>query len=212
MGISKVRSAPTFVLSKTPSTAKVSKSAVYVLSVPPPVLKARSVDAYALAQALSFGYVRTIDAYALANVVDPITFSFKGAAALLRAINKQYKTTLTTDDVRFGDPVVLDTGEYDTGVDLIAKPAFAYGGRHRFRYSRFDIATVFAAAGYDLPAGNQTTIHERLTAINAYAGLALEARDVVNATVAADAKQLTLTIAATSYLYKPGTSVTLVKV
>jgi hypothetical protein len=135
----------------------------------------------------------------------------KGDVALLTAVNKEYVKELTVDQVFFENPRALaDDARYNSKVSMKPKPGFPYSGSMEFRYNRWPIVDAFQ--GLDtttLPAGNQTTVHARLAAINAAFGRNFATYDVVNSPVAANATAITLTVASTSFLFLPGTSITI---
>lgn len=203
-----LRNAQIYAAQTVPGQMTLRNAQIYAAVVSPPTLEVRNATAYALASQPPAATLRNVTAYALYTPSSLAYLRMKGATALLTAINKEHSKTITTDQVSFGDPEVLTGNQYNTRVAMIAKPTYSYSGQMLFRYDRFKIADLFVDQQLDLPAGNQTTIHARLPAVNAAFNCNLEARDIVDGPVAANATSITLTVAATSHLFLPGTQIT----
>jgi hypothetical protein len=152
--------------------------------------------------------VRTLLGYAMVAKKDTSFFALKGVAALLKAINYEHKLTLTEAQVSFGDPTV-ETEFYDTGVVLTARSTWLYSGSKKLVYNRFTLADAFEGKSLLKPDGAFTTTHDWLPKINEVFGLQLEPRDIVLASVPANQPWMILRTAPTSYLYRPGSLVTL---
>lgn len=206
-------------------TTSIKTLAAYAITPPLANTSVRTVAAYAIVAEASTAHVRKIAGLAL---LDPAAkadvrkisgvaliadiprdyLKMKGATALLTAINKEHSKTYTTAQVSFNNPSSIVDMTYNTSVPMIPAPDWLYSGQMVFRYNRYDLAELLGY-GKPLPAGNQTTIHARLPAINAQFLCNLEPRDVVDGPVSATATGLTLKIAATSYLFNPGSEVRL---
>jgi hypothetical protein len=187
---------------------KLRNTPIYVAVQPPAKADVRKVSGYALVTPPVQALVRKISGYALLSPV-PITYlRMKGATALLTAINKEHNKTLTTAQVSFGDPSAAVSEKYNAQVAMIPNPTWDYGGQMVFRYTRYPLGNAFDSANPAMPAGSQTTVHGRLAAINATYNLNLETRDIVDGPVSASATGFVLTAASTSYLFVPGSKVT----
>lgn len=198
----------------------------YALIKPIPDAVLREFTAYALTKPIADASIREFTGYALVNppldatlreftgyaLVAPINrthFANKGEVSLLNMINKQYGMKLTATDVSFSAGRDFADSTYNSKIDLVAKSSFTHKGTMTFRYNRFNLERAFTGMGLSLPSGNQTTIHERLPAINTAYGIALQPEDIVDATISSTATSLTLEIKSGSRLYVPGTKVTL---
>ena len=207
----KLRNAPQYVAALHPGVFKLRSAPMYVAVQSPPDLDVRNVRAYALAVPDVDITVRKLSAYALVQP-SPVTYlALRGDVALLQAVNKEHGKTLTDAQVYFENARVLaNDGRYNSQVTMKPKEGFLYSGSMTFRYNRFPLNDFFAAQDTSvLPAGNQTTIHARLPAINAAFGCNLATTDVVDGPVAADAQAITLTVASGSFLFSPGSQSTI---
>lgn len=172
-------------------TVNIRNLRALIVTRPEPVIELRKISAYLMVRPAPVAYLKQ-----------------PGQIALLSAINKQYVKTLTTNEVSFNDPVGISDPTFNCKVTMVAKDASNFSGDMTFRYNRFRLDEMIGSDTIDNPAGTQTTIHGRLTAINAANNCNLEARDVVNGTVASNTTGFMLTIASTSHLFTPGSQVT----
>lgn len=181
----------------------------YVISAESPTAQVRTVSGLALIEPTAKLDVRKIYGLALIADIPREYLKMKGATALLTAINKEHSKSLTTAQVSFLDPsAIVGDITFNASVPMIPAADWLYSGQMVFRYNRYDLVELLGT-GKPLPTGNQTTIHERLPAINAQFLCNLEPRDVVDGPVSSSATGLTLKIAATSYLFVPGSQVRL---
>lgn len=204
-----LRNAQLYAAQTTPVVANVRNMPIYAAVQSPPVLEVRSTPAYLLYTANPEVTVRNVTAYALYAPVAVSYLKMKGSVALLTAINKEHGKSITAAQVTFGNPTPLANNQFNTTVAMTAAEDWKYSGDMVFRYDRYPLEYLFIGQQLNLPAGNQTTIHARLPGINAAFGCNLETRDVVNGPVAANATGFVLTVANTSHLFLPGTTVTL---
>ena len=209
----KLRNAPLYVGVLAPPQLKLRNAPVYVAIQAMPTVEVRTVRAYALAQPAVDINVRTLRAYALIAPPPKGYLSTNGAVALLAAVNKQYGKTLTDAQVFFENPrAFAGDDRYNSKVTMKPQASFPYAGTMEFRYNRWLLSDAFIGSDTTvLPAGNQTTVHARLPAINAAFGCNLATTDVVNAAVAANATTIVLVAASTSFLFTPGSTVTIGK-
>lgn len=203
----KLRNAPMYAGVPYPAVVKLRNSVMYAAVQSPPVMIIRDVRAYALAEPLASSYYRNFRAYALVGPLPLDYLKMKGSVALLTAINKEHKKSITAEQVSFGDPTSITDPVYNSSVPMIAAPGWLYSGQMVFRYNRYRIDQMLETENPAKPAGTATTIHGRLAGINAAFGCNLEPRDVVDGVVAANTTGFRVTIASTSHLFIPGSSV-----
>jgi hypothetical protein len=207
----KLRNAPLYVGALNPGQLKLRNAPVYVAIQSMPTIDIRNVRAFALTQPAVDVTLRKVRAYALVHP-SPVTYlSMKADVALLTAVNKEHGKNFTESQVFFENPRALaGDARYNSKVSMKPQPTYPYSGSMEFRYNRWPIADAFQGLDTStLPAGNQTTVHARLAAINAAFGRNFATYDVVNSPVAANATAVTLTVASTSFLFTPGTSITI---
>lgn len=188
--------------------SKIRDVAVYGIVPQPAMVDVRQVHGYAMVEDPALVNVRTLFGYAMVAPFVTKYFGFKGVEALLKAINLEHGTAILPDQITFGDPSV-ETEFFDTGVVVTPVTTWLYSGTQKFLYNRFALPEAFAGKPMTKPAGAFTTTHAWLPTINTTFGLQLEPRDIVLRNIPANQAYLVLEVAATSYLYRPGSKVTL---
>ncbi|MCO6704719.1 hypothetical protein [Streptomyces sp. CHB9.2] len=182
---------------------------VYAIVAEAPGVEARSVSMFVLEEVAPYVEVRTITALVLEAQVPPSLFSsLNGLETLRLAIKKELGVAVTDSLATFGNPVVV-SGGYNSAVTLTAAPNSDFMGTVSIQYNRFKLEEAFKGKNTAQVIGAATSVHGRLAAINAFFGLKLEPRDVVDKPLVPDTPGFTLVAATTSYLFKPGTSVTI---
>lgn len=206
---SPIRSLQAYVITPPPVESRVRQVNAYAITGQPVISELRKISGVVLYEDAPIAVVRTIYGLALIADVSKTYLKMKGAVALLTAINKEHGKTLTAVQVSFADPAPSDDPSFNTTVAMLPAPDWLYSGQMVFRYERYALEELFRNESLTLPVGNQTTVHERLAGVNSAFGCNLEPRDVVDGPVAANATGFTLTVASTSYLFLPGTSIRL---
>jgi len=206
-----LRSADVYVATKPVPTIEIRKATAYILATVVDPLTIRKVNGYALTTSQDPIDIRRISGYALTDQVKRPSFALSGIVALLAAINKEKSVSLTLDTVSFANPTVnpTTTDYLNTYIKVSAKRASGYQGDYTFNYHRFLLSEAFEGQTLSLPATVGSTIWATLAAINTKYGLKLEQSDIVNGAIANGATGFTLTVAATSIYYQPGTTVVL---
>lgn len=184
---------------------------VYAAVAPPGTAAVRSATAYVLSDDIRGLGIRQATNYILGCVNGKPAFNTDGPTALLNAINREYGKQFLSTHLSFGNPSARSASdiEFNTTVTATASATSGFAGTFDFRYSRFSLATGFAGKTLSMPAGMGNSIHNSLAVINAQFGLALAQRDLVDAPITNGATGVLLTVASTSYLYTPGTTVQL---
>lgn len=171
----------------------------------------RTLVGFALEPVTGSSQIRTLLGFALESIKDPLPdFTLEGPAALLKAINRENAQKWTTEHVSLDAPRAL-TGDtrFNTTCLVRAKAASGYSGSYTIRYNRFDLLVGTlgkALTGYTPTEG---TVYGQLAAINTFLGLKLTEADLTDAPVASGARTVTLTVKEGSYLFIPGSSITL---
>lgn len=204
-----LRVAPTYALVETKVELQLRAAPTYALIADPDRADIRSVRLYAALKTPEVSDVRSVRMYAIVKASPIEKLRLDGATTLLAAINTEHSKTLTFDQISFNDPVNIVDLNYNSKVTLVAAHDFMYSGTMDMRYNRFDLIDLFQGLSLTLPTDTVTTIHGRLAKINTTFDCNLKPRDVVDGPVAANATSLTLTVASGSFLFIPGTKVTL---
>jgi hypothetical protein len=134
-----------------------------------------------------------------------------GAQAILNLVNSEAKQVFTTSQISIGAPAASTAvPNTNTVIEVSALAGSGYSGEVNLYYSRINVANVFASTQFLLPAiTSATTKSALIPAINTAYGTYLVPTDIVDGPVPAGTTSITLTIAAGSYVYIPGTQVTL---
>lgn len=173
--------------------------------MPTPV-KLGSLQGYALVAPAVALKVGAVQGYALVRTPNTPNFTLSGKAALLAAMNKQYKSAFTDTQVSFGNPQALvNDPDYNTSTLLSTNRTSGYSDNKTMRYNRVDFALAMVGKDTALPTtGMGSTVFASLTAINTKYGLALTTEDVIDGPVSGTGT--TIVAANTSWLYQPGTT------
>lgn len=136
----------------------------------------------------------------------------KASETLISAILATASTAgkaVTAADFTLEDPVAI-TGTKNTSVKATASNLDAVSGTQTFRYDRKTIASAgyLFTAPIETGSGN-TSVLAQLAKINALTGIVFEARDLVDTPIADGDNQVTLVAASTSYVFIPGTTLTI---
>ncbi|MNZ78399.1 hypothetical protein D3C78_969680 [compost metagenome] len=202
----KVRSSPTYVLLEAEKLSKVRSAEAYALVQESPGTSLRKVQGFTLESPIPDAKIRRIVGFSLESVTPTSLFSnLNGLETLRAAIKKEMGVTVTDALATFGDPQpAIDS--YNTRVVLTAVSTSEYSGTMGIRYNRFPLEEAFKGKNTSQVIGAATSIHGRLAAINAFFGLKLEPRDVVDKALLPDTPGFTLRVASTSYLYVPNST------
>lgn len=188
-----LRTAPIYALVSTPIEGQVRSLRFYALIQPPAQVNLRSVRNFAVVRKPPYAALK-----------------MEGITAILTQINREHGKTLTVDQVSVSNPSAGAVDDpYNSKVTLTASASSPYFGDMTIRYDRHDISNVIYPSGPSMPVDDTTTIHARLAKLNAKYGTNLLPRDVVDGPVAANATSYKLVAASTSYLFNPGSELTL---
>lgn len=173
-------------------------------------LKLRKITGYAATAIASSASVREINGLALVKPVFYPPFHQPSLKGLLDTINHQHGTRFVEGDLQFGPPSVLSQDFYfNSKLTVVASDFSGFSGEILFRYNRAAISKAFFRKDMTALKTFGSSVVASLPAINAKYALNLQASDVVDGPVTAGATTLKLTMAATSYYYLPGSTVTL---
>jgi hypothetical protein len=202
-----LRNAPTYAVTTEPQRINLRNAPVYAVTKDAPGVAVRSLDLSVLETVPPEVMMRSLDALVMEGVVPSSLFStLNGLETLRAAIKKELGVVVNDALATFGNPLV-NTGAYNTRVILTANPASEFGGTVALQYTRFPLSEAFKGKDTSQVVGAATTLHGRLAAINAFYGLKLEPRDVVDRVLVPDTKSFTLRITNDSYLYAPNSTV-----
>ena len=178
----------------------------YVLATPPAPASLRSIQGYAMGQPATSLALKGIQGYAAAPF-NKLPAGVTAAVALMNLILAKAKNNRTANQFTL-DPVELGTRtDYDSKVKLTALPVSLLQGSMYWHYNRIPLARIPDLSGVVI--GGVLTVNELLTKISTAAGFTLSVGDFVNDAIPAGAVEITLTAAATSYIWQPGTQVQL---
>ncbi|MNQ77659.1 hypothetical protein D3C85_925430 [compost metagenome] len=97
---------------------------------------------------------------------------------------------------------------YDTKVLLTAQPSALLAGSMYWHYNRAPMSKLSSAGNIaGIVIGAAANVHALISAINTATGMALTTADLVNDPIVAGSVEVTITAAATSYIFQPGSTV-----
>lgn len=134
------------------------------------------------------------------------------SAAILALVNSEAKSPFTSSQISIGEPAASNAVAFaNTTVVVTALPGSGYLGTCNLYYSRIPVSSVFVTTTQWLLGSitTATTLSALLPQINTLYGTYLDVTDIVDQPVPVGTTKLTITIAATSYVYQPGTQVQL---
>jgi len=202
-----LRNAPAYAAIPVEQKINLRNAPVYAIVAETPAAQIRSTSMFVLAETPPYVDLRKVSVFVLEAAVSPSLFSsLNGLETLRLAIKKELGVVVTDALATFGNPVAITSG-YNTAVTLAANPNSDFQGTVTIQYNRFKLEEAFKGKNTSQVIGGATSIHGRLAAINAFFGLKLEPRDVVDRTLLPDTPGFTLRVANTSYLYQPGTTI-----
>lgn len=170
----------------------------------------RSVLGYVVQNTPVGGTLRNIQGYA-AQSVPALQKPIGGNTSLYTFINIASTFKWTTTNSALGSPVSDDSvAGVNTSIVLTARPVSGYKGSLVLRYRRRDLLDAFQSqqAVIQSPSAD-TSVHALLGTINTAYGYELTTSDLEDTAVLAGATSLTLVVASGSYMFVPGTQITL---
>jgi len=177
---------------------------VYAIEQAPAQVVARAITGHMLVDDPRHALLRAITGVALTELARAPDFSVAGPVALLAAINREFKLTLTAAQVKFQAVATLSHPFFNTVVTLAPLHGFPYAGSFQLQYRRYSLPTAFAGKDVGNFTTASATIHGALSDINSAFGLALTAADVVDGPISGG---FTLVAATTSLWFVPGTQI-----
>jgi hypothetical protein len=184
--------------------AKVSNVQGYVLMIPPAPVRLREVRGYVMgAPPLSIN-LRSVAGYAMATYI-PLPKGQTFATALMTMILARAKSVRPATHFNLGAVEVGDVVGYNSKVKLTPTALAQLSGEMYFHYNR-----VYMNRMPDLSSvvvGSETTTHALISKINTLTGMQLTVADIVDEPIDSEATVVSIKAAATSYLFVPGTSV-----
>lgn len=178
----------------------------YALTIPPAPMAAKSVAGYVMGVPATSPSLKSVLGYAM-GAYNKLPAGVTAASALMSMILAKAKNNRTANQFTL-DPVELGTRtDYDSKVKLTALPVSLLQGSMYWHYNRIPLARIPDLSGVVI--GGVLTVNELLTKISTAAGFTLSVGDFVNDAIPAGAVEITLTAAATSYIWQPGTQVQL---
>lgn len=176
-------------------------------------LTLRNIQGYAFEIVPPSVTLRSFQGYAFETALQAIPMSKTGDLSMYDLINnnRSVTTTFSATNTTLGSPTALsqpDANGHNTSVVLSAKPGFGYAGSITFYYKRRPISDLSPASLSLGTIAADTSIHALLATINSKYGWSITAQDVVDAPVSAGALGVILNAADASWLFIPGTQIT----
>lgn len=192
----------------TRPTAPVNLASVqgYALANPPAPVQLRDIRGYAMVTLPAQIQLRSISGYAMV----PFGYLPKGqtpAQALMAMILLQSRTSRPATHFSL-DPVEVGTETgYDSKVKVTPTAAALLSGEMYFHYNRVPMNRMASLS--TIVIGSAANVHALIPQINTLTGMQLTTGDLVNDNIPAGSPEITITAAATSYLFTPGTQIQL---
>lgn len=178
----------------------------YALAIPPAPSAVRSIQGYAMGQPATSLALKGIQGYAM-QPYNKLPVGVTAAVSLMAQILAKGKNNRGANQFTL-DPVEVGTRTgYDSKAKLTALPISLLQGSMYWHYNRISLVRI-----PDLSAvviGGMLTVNDLLPKISTAIGFTVVAGDFVNDAIPAGAVEITLTAAATSYIWQPGTQVQL---
>lgn len=155
--------------------------------------------------------VRQLIGHAWAEDTSKPLPNLAGQTALLNLINANSNRTFTLSQISLDVPAVATASPYgNTSVVVSALGPSNLSGAVTVFYNRQPISRALGGGGWPFSAiSSATTISALLPQINTFFGTTLVAADIVDGAVAAGASSVIITIASGSYMFIPGSTMTL---
>lgn len=200
----KIANVQGYALTRPAIGAKLANIQGYALMYPPAPIRLRSVGGYAMvALPLSIN-LRSINGYAMVPFQGlPLGQTF--SAALIALILRLSKIVRPASHFNLGAVEVGDVTGYNSKVKLTPTPTALLSGEMYFHYNRVYMNRMASLSAIVIGAAANT--HALIAQINTLTGMVLTTADIVNDVIPAGAVEVTLTAAATSYLFVPGTQI-----
>jgi len=178
----------------------------YALATPPAPVALRGIQGYAMGVPAPNLALKGIQGYAMTNY-NKLPAGVTAASALMTSILAKAKNNRTASQFTL-DPVEVGTRDgFDSKVKLTAQPVSLLQGSMYWHYNRIPLARIPDLSGVAI--AGVLTVHALLAKISTAAGFTLTTDDLVNDAIPAGAVEITLTAAATSYIWQPGSQVQL---
>ncbi|MDR3392194.1 MAG: hypothetical protein P4L77_10730 [Sulfuriferula sp.] len=175
----------------------------------PPKGAIRQAPIHVLQQSPALGQVRQ----AVLHVLQPQRKNptLIGAGAIYALINSESSVVWSASNSTLGSPSTdTSIANTNTAISITALQVSGYVGTYTLHYNRTSLAAQFASTAWLLGTiSAATTIHALIPQINSAYGVYLDPTDIVDGPVAANATQLVLQVASTSYVYASGTGLAL---
>lgn len=173
----------------------------------PPKGAVRQAITHVLQQSAALGQVRQ----AAVHVLQPQRKNptLIGIGAIYALINSESSVVWSASNSTLGSPSTdTSIANTNTSIQLTALPVSGFAGTYALHYNRTSLGAQFSSTQWLLGTiSAATTIHALIPQINAAYGVYLDPTDIVDGSVAANATQILLQTASTSYVYAPGQSV-----
>jgi len=208
MATQKIREVAVYAASLSPKVVKLKEAAVYAAVRPPSTLRVRSLSALVLSSHVLPVNVKMVTGCVLESMRSQ-DYSKDPIAAMLAALNREFKLTLSTSTVALAARTLAGDSFFDAEIVLTAKPGSKMTGQTAIRYRRYPISDAFKGldtATFDVAVS--TTVHALLPQINTQFHLALTTDDVADGAVNAH-QPITLQVIDTSIYFRSGDSITL---
>lgn len=178
----------------------------YALTLPPAPIGVKSVAGYVMGVPATSPALKGVLGYAM-GAYNKLPVGMTAAVSLITQILAKAKNNRGANQFTL-DPVEVGTrAGFDSKVKLTALPVSLLQGSMYWHYNRIPLARIPDLTGVVI--GGALTVNDLLAKISTVAGFTLAVGDFVNDAIPAGAVEITLTAAATSYIWQPGTQVQL---
>jgi hypothetical protein len=191
-----------YALTRLASPVNIANIQGYVLANPPAPVQLRDIRGYVMVTAPAPVQLRTINGYAMVPFQD-LPKGKTAAVALMDMILVRLKSARPASHFNLGAVELGTETDYNAKVKLTPNAVALLSGEMYFHYNRIYLSRMPSLSS--IVIGSAANTHALIPAINTLTGMQLTTNDIVNEDIPAGYVEVTLTAAATSYLFIPGT-------
>jgi len=196
-----------YALTRPAMGAKVATIQAYGLLTPPNPVALRQLSGYAMAAPANTVALRQLGGYAMVPFAK-LPVGANGPTVLMTLILQKSKSVRPASQFTLGPVEVSTEPGFDTKALLTALPASLLGGSMYWYYNRSPMSKLSSTGNIaNIAIGSAANVHALIPAINTATGMVLTTADLVNDPIVAGSVEVTLTAAATSYIFQPGSTV-----
>lgn len=197
-----------YVLTHPNNNVNVANIQGYALVSPPSPIALRTIGGYAMGMPPNSVQLRSLNGYAL-TPFSKLPAGVTGATSLMAMILAKAKSTRPATHFNLGAVEVGTITDYNTKVKVTPTALAKLSGEMYFHYNRIymnrlpDLSSVVIGA--------ETTTRALISKINAVSDVQLTADDIVDEAISSEMSVVTIKAAPTSYIFVPGTTISVGK-